>query len=180
MLERRVCAALRTSPATLLGDYKSLSFSAGQLAHLQERQAIEDRQMVLSDQFYSPVYKDWFTARWMDLVAMFPEADPADMEALLYPSIVLRKYQVLDKGRLVKPILEAWEAGAMTYPEMRAELGYTGANVDEVIAEWKENRRALGMPETPAAAATAGPADDGDKDDDESDDEDEDEDDAEG
>ena len=27
-LERRVCAALRTSPATLLGDYKGLSFSA--------------------------------------------------------------------------------------------------------------------------------------------------------
>ena len=37
MLERRVCAALRTSPATLLGDYKALSFSGGQLAHLQEK-----------------------------------------------------------------------------------------------------------------------------------------------
>ena len=69
------------------------------------------------------------------------------MDALLYPSIVLRKYQVLDKGKLVKPILEAWAAGAMTYAEMRAELGYTGANVDEVISEWKADRKALGMPE---------------------------------
>ena len=62
MLERRVCAALRTSPATLLGDYKALSFSGGQLAHLQERQAIEDRQMMLANQFYAPIFKDWLGA----------------------------------------------------------------------------------------------------------------------
>ena len=29
MLERRVCANLRVSPSTLLGDYKSVSFSGG-------------------------------------------------------------------------------------------------------------------------------------------------------
>ena len=74
MLERRVCAALRASPATLLGDYKGVSFSGGQLAHVQERQAIEDRQMMLADQFYAPIYKDWFLepTRWMKFVSMFP------------------------------------------------------------------------------------------------------------
>ena len=55
MLERRVCAALRTTPATLLGDYAALSFSAGQLGVIQERQSFRDRQMILSHQFYGPV-----------------------------------------------------------------------------------------------------------------------------
>ena len=98
MLERRVCAALRTSPATLLGDYKALSFSGGQLAHMQERQAIEDRQMMLANQFYAPIFKDWLTSRWLQFVSLFPALMPADLEALMYPQFRLRKYQVLDKS----------------------------------------------------------------------------------
>ena len=92
MLERRVCAALRTTPATLLGDYKSLSFSAGQLGHLQESQAIADRQMMLASQFYAPIYRDWFMARWVDFVGMFP-VEPADLDALVYPEFRLKRYQ---------------------------------------------------------------------------------------
>ena len=53
---------------------------------------------------------------------------------------------------------------------MRAELGYSGANVDDVIEEWKENRRKLGLPETPdsasMAAAAPGPGDEDDDPDD--------------
>ena len=176
MLERRVCAALRTTPATLLGDYKALSFSGGQLGHLQERQAVEDRQMVLAMQFYRPVFSDFLMARWMRLITMFSALVPDDLALLRWPTFALRKYQVLDKGRLVTPILTAWEKGAMTYPEMRAELGLSGANVEETIEEWKENRRMLGLPETPDTSSAAPVEDDEpiDEDDDEDDDTDDD------
>ena len=179
MLMQIVASSLRVSPATLFGNYKAISFSAGQLAALVERQTIEDRQMILAQQFYAPIYKDWFSARWMSLVGMFREIEPTDMQALLYPTVGMRKYQVLDKGRLVKPVLEAWAQGLMTYPEMRAELGYPSANVDDVIEQWKEDRRKLGLPETPDSGSMGGPppgADGDDKDDDA----DEDDDDADG
>ena len=180
MLERRVCAALRTSPATLLGDYKAMSFSGGQLAHLQERQAIEDRQMMLANQFYTPVYKDWLSARWLEFVAMFPAVVPADMDALLYPQFRLRKYQVLDKAKMVKPIMEAWQAALITYPEARQELGFIGVDVDTTIEEWKEDRRKLGLPETPDSGSMGGPPPGAKDEDGDDDDSDEDDDDADG
>ena len=178
MLERRVAAALRTSPATLFGDYKGLSFSAGQLANLQDRQAVEDNQMMLVNQYYNPIFKDWFLGRWIEWVGMFPEVEAADLDGLLYPTIILRKYQILDKGRLVAQILNAFEKGAITYAEMRAEIGFTGANVDEVIEQWKEDRRALGLPDSLQSAAP-GAAEDPDDDDDEEDPDDDEEDDDE-
>ena len=177
MLMQIVASALRVSPATLFGNYKAISFSAGQLAALIERQNIKDRQMILSTQFYAPIYRDWLTARWMNVVSMFPEVMPADLDALQYPTIGLREYQVLDPARLVTPLMTAWEKGLMTYAEVRSMLGYSGANVDDVIEQWKEDRRRLGLPETPDVASMGGEPPGAEKDDDESDeDEDEDED----
>ena len=144
MLERRVCAALRTSPATLLGDYKALSFSGGQLAHLQERQAIEDRQMMLAMQFYARCTRIG-SGRWLEFVAMFPAVQPADLDALLYPQFRLRRYQILDKAKATKPVLEAFAAGLLTYAECRAELGFFGVDVDATIQEWREDREKLGI-----------------------------------
>ena len=152
MEERRVCGALRVTPATLLGDYKSVSFSGGQLGHMQERQGIEDYQMMVVDQFYGHIFYRFLVDRWVRYMSEFPELRPADMQALLYPTIMLRRYQVLEKGKLIKPILEAWAAGIMTYSEVRAELGFLGANIDEVMEEWKENRRAMGLPDVPSEA----------------------------
>ena len=174
MLERRVCAALRTSPATLLGDYKAISFSGGQLAHIHERQAIEDRQMMLANQFYAPVYKDWLSARWLAFVMMFPAVDPADMDALLYPQFRLRKYQILDKAKMVKPIMDAWGAGLITYAEARQELGFVGVDVDTTIAEWKEDRKKLGLPETPSEGGGMAEPPGSDKDEPDDDDDDDD------
>ena len=67
MLERRVCAGLRVTAATLLGDYAALSFSGGQLSHQQERQGIEDHQALLTDQFYPHVFTEFLMARWLGL-----------------------------------------------------------------------------------------------------------------
>ena len=161
MVERRVCAALRVTAATLLGDYAALSFSAGQLSHQQERQGIADEQQVLTEQFYPVVYRDFMLARWQRWSSDHTELQASDMDLLRYPRFVLRTYQVLDKGRLVLPIIRAWEAGLLTYPELRAELGYAGRNPDEVIEEWKANRRSLGLPDTPYRPVThASPEDD--------------------
>ena len=151
MLERRVCAGLRVTAATLLGDYAALSFSAGQLSHQQERQGIEDHQALLTDQFYPHVFTEFLMARWLGYVDEFGLKPDEDLMLLRYPRFALRKYQTVDKQRLVGPIIKAWESGILTYGELRAELGYAGANVDEVIAEWKENRRMLGLPEVPSA-----------------------------
>ena len=181
MLERRVCADLRVSPATLLGDYKAVSFSGGQLAVLQEQEMIKEAQMMLGHQYYAPIYKDWFIARWMDLVSMFPEIDLAkDFDALMYPQFRLKKYQILDLSKMVKPILDAWGAGMLTYSEARQQLGFIGVDVDATIAEWKEDRKKLGLAETPSEGGggmNEPPGDDKDKDE-SGDDEDDDDDDA--
>ena len=168
MLERRVCAALRTTPATLLGDYAGLSFSGGQLGVIQERQAIRDRQMILSQQFYGPVFRDFLMARWVRLMGEHPELMPADLEALLYPTVRLKPYEILDKAKIIKSVLEGFAAGAMTYAEMRAELALSTDDIDEVISEWKSDRKKLGLPETPAqgGAKMPGDKDDGDEDED--------------
>ena len=170
-----IAGALRATPATLYGDYKSLSFSGGQLAHMQERQAIEDRQMILCNQFFTPIFADWLRGRWMNVVREFPEIEPMeDFDTLLYPTIVLRKYAILDKGRLVKPIMEAFSQGLMDYSECRAELGYSGVDGEQTIEQWKEDRKALGLPESPTQAnggKVPGESDDDDDDDDDSDEE---------
>ena len=180
MLERRVCANLRVSPATLLGDYKAMSFSGGQLGVLQEQEMIKGAQAILGEQYYAPIYKDWFLSptQWMEFVSMFPEIDPVkDMDALMYPQFRLKRYQVLELSKMIKPLLEAWQAGMLTYAEMRQHLGFIGADVDGTIAEWKEDRKKLGLAETPDSGSMgAPPGAEKDDDDDKSDDEDEDDD----
>ena len=179
MLERRVCAALRTTPATLLGDYKSLSFSGGQLGHLQERQAIEDRQMILAMQFYGPIYKDWLSSRWLGLMMMFGELQPADMDALLYPTFRLRKYQILDRSKIINMIKESYNLGLMTWSEARDELGLVSDNADEIAEEWKADRERFGLPETGGdGSPQPPPGDDPDDPIDDDDDEEDDDDDA--
>ena len=175
MLERRVCANLRVSPATLLGDYKAVSYSGGLLAVLQEQEMIKEAQQMLGQQYYAPVYKDWFAApvRLMDFVSMFPEVDLAkDMDALLYPQFRLKQYQTLDLSKMVKPVLEAWGAGVLTYSEARQQLGFVGVDVDATIAEWKEDRKKLGLPETPSAGGGMSEPPGADKDEDEDENED--------
>ena len=165
---RLISSALRCSPATLFGDYKSISFSSAQAAHIQERQGIEYMQMILANQYYSPLYADWLLPRWTNVVAEFPEIDPVeDFDALLNPTMVLRKYPVVDKGRLVKPMMEGFNQGILDLAEVRAELGYSGVDLESFIERWKEHRRALGLPETPTEKNAAPP---GDKDDDDGDD----------
>ena len=145
---------------------------------------IKEAQAILGQQYYAPVYRDWMTApeRYLDFVSMFPEIDPAkDMDALLYPQFRLKRYQVLELSKMIKPLLEAWQAGMLTYAEMRQHLGFIGADVDGTISEWKEDRKRLGLPETPSAGGGGmnepPGADDGDDDDDEEDDEKEEDDD---
>ena len=90
------------------------------------------------------------------------------MEALLYPTVRMKPYEILDKAKIIKGVLEGFAAGAMTYAEMRGELALSTDDVDEVIAEWKADRAKLGLPETPAqgGANMPGDKDDPDEDDD--------------
>ena len=178
-LERRVCSSLRISPATLLGDYGGVSFSAVQGLNLQDREAVLDMQYVLAKQFYEPIYRDRFNRSMVTLQGMFPELETEDFDLLRFPEIVARSYMIVDKQRLIRPLLEQFEAGMVTYAELRDELGYLASDPDAVIEQWKEDRRKLGLPEHPTrpGAPNAGggssepPDDDDDRDgDDDSDD----------
>ena len=75
---------------------------------------------------------------------------------------------------MTKPILDAWAAGLLTYAEARQELGFVGVDVDATIAEWKEDRKKLGLPDTPngGGMGEGPPGKDDDKDDEPEEDED--------
>ena len=150
MLERRVCTALRVSPATLLGDYGGLNFSAGQLAHVQERQSIDDLQGALKSQFYRPVFGDFLIARWLRMMGEFDALRPDDLRLLRYPTFHLRKYQVVDKQRLIAPLLKAWEKGAMTLEQLQDEMGWDEGELEDFVEQWKKERKLLGLPESPS------------------------------
>ena len=125
---------------------------------MQERQAIEDRQMILSMQFYTPVYSGFFLDRWLPMLSMFSQLTPDDFKLLGWPAFVLRNYPIVDKSKLIKPILELWEKGGITYPELRRELGWTGVDVEATIEEWKgkpPDARPPGGAETRAAPRLA-------------------------
>lgn len=171
---RLIASAFRVSPVTLYGDYSGVSFSAGQMALMQEQKMVEDRQMILANQYYTPLYRDWIAGRWMAIVRMFPGAiNPGeDQDSLWFPTFRLQPYQILEKSKVAKPMLEVWNAGGMTFEEFRNELGYLTTDPAEVIAEWKKTRALLGLPESPGEATM--PADEGGapNDDDEEDDDD--------
>ena len=175
MIERRVCAALRTTPTALLGDYASISFSAIQGSNVQDREAINDKQTMLEQGCLLPIFRDRARMQAMRLQRQFPEIDKQDWDALLNPEIVLRSYVVIDKQRLIKPLLDSFDKGVLTWSEMREELGYFASDPEAVIEEWKENRRMLGLPDTPTAAQQPPVNGGGDSEPDEDDDEDDDE-----
>ena len=83
----------------------------------------------------------------------------------------LKAYEILEKSKIIKGVLEAFAAGAMTYAEMRGELALSTDDVDGVIDEWREDRVKLGLPETPQEG-NGGPPGGKDEDDDDDDDDD--------
>ena len=175
MMERRVCATLGTTPATLLGDYAALSFSNVQGLHLREKDSVDDRQMMLTDQYHRPTHLGWMRDRLVNLVRKFPVIVTGDFDCLLYPDFVLNAYRVIDKQRLIKPLLDTFDRGILTWSELRDELGYIASDPETVIEEWKENRRMLGLPETPTQNVGPDPgassdSDNGSDDDEEDDD----------
>jgi len=166
---------LRISPSTLLGDYGRISFSAIQGANLQDKEAVSDMQYVMAQQYYSPIYRDRFNANIVLLQGMFPEIESDDYHLLRNPEIVARAYMIVDKQRLIGPLLEQWEKGLATWSELRDELGFLCSDPDAIIEEWKEDRRRLGLPEHPTSGGSGVQSDDDDNASD-ADDDDEDED----
>ena len=123
--------------------------------------------MILANQFYAPIYGDFLMARWVRLMADHPEVMPDDLESLLYPTVRMKPYEILDKAKIIKGVLEGFAAGAMTYAEMRGELALSTDDIDEVISEWKADRVKLGLPETPAQGGANMPGEDDEDDEDE-------------
>ena len=171
-MEYRVCSSLRISPSTLLGDYGRLSFSSVQGTNLQDREAVLDLQYIMEQQFYSPIFRDRFNNRMVMLQSDFPELEPEDYDLLRHPEIVARSYMILDKQRLIRPLIEQWESGMITYAELRDELGFLASDPEAVIEQWKEDRRMLGLPDHPTRPGSADTGEDSGGDDDDEDDDD--------
>ena len=59
----------------------------------------------------------------MKMAQMFSELLPTDMQTLLYPKHRMREYQVIEKSKLIPPLMMAWEKGLYTYLEVRGRTG---------------------------------------------------------
>ena len=150
-LERRICAGLRVSPMSLLGDYSAVSFSAGQLAMVQERNTVGMLQSSLTENLYGPIYRSWFLRMWPEVLSRFPGAvSRSDQRMLSQPKIRLRKYPVLEKHRQVAGLLALFEAGGMTLEELRDELGLATGDMEGMIEQALSDRERISPPAPPA------------------------------
>ena len=142
--ESRVCMALGLSVPTLTGSYGSVSYSGGQLGLIKERATADDLQYVARRQLIRPVYRAWLDAMWVDLLMRFPRLKPDDYRVFMAAEHTLPRMPVLEKGKIIAAVEKAVKAGLITFPEARAEVGYTTDDVEAVLAEIREQREMLG------------------------------------
>ena len=100
-IELRACAALRASRAALLGHYAGMNFSSSQQGTLNERQTVRDLQLMLTDNFYGPVYGRFVEDRWYSWLEAEPRLMPEDKPLLYQASHSLRELTVLEKHRTI-------------------------------------------------------------------------------
>ena len=144
-IEKRICGGLRVSLATLLGDYQGQNFSSSQQGTLQEKETVEDLQLVLTEGLYGRVYTRFFLARWNGMLMRFPRLRPEDRVLLAWPELRLRQYVVLEKHRVIPAVLKAFLRGLYTWAEARDLLGESAADRESFFAEWKADMDALGI-----------------------------------
>ena len=153
-MEEAVCAALRTSPMALLARYSGVSFSSAQAAGGQERSSVEGFQAWIAMAFLDPVYRAWLAAEWPSLM-MTHDLRAEDYETFLHAAHSFKAYQPLEKHRIIKAVLEAWQGGLYTMAEAVMELGLDGSDIAGRIEQWKLERREFGLSEVPEGAGKA-------------------------
>ena len=144
----RICSALGASPMSLTGNYAGVSFSAGQLALIQERSTVEDLQGIVRRQIVRRVYGDFLEDRWLDLLVRFPRVTPADWRVFARPRHTMRRMPVLEKSKVIPAVLKAFESGLIRFAEARAEAGYSTDDTEAVIAAWRRERDMIGPTST--------------------------------
>ena len=166
-VEKRICGALGVSLSTLFGDYKGQNFSASQQGTLQEKEKVKRLQRLLVRVYYARVYQGFFAPRWPVMLVMFPGLMAEDEAPLRNPMLRLPQYVALEKQRMIPAVIAAFLNGLLTYAESRDQLGESIADIEAVMAQVKEDHKALGITIAGAAGgATMPPAgDSGDEED---------------
>ena len=145
-LELRICSALRVSPMSLLGDYMGVSFSAGQLAMIQERNTISVLQKFLTRQLHTPIYRKWLTEIWPEVLKRFPnELETDDIEIVRRPTIRLKMYEVLEKHKQAQGYLIMFQNGLITAAEFRDSLGLPTGDMEGILEQAIADRERLGV-----------------------------------
>ena len=143
-IERRICGALRTSPMTLLGDYRGVSYSAGQLERQEARSTVADMQDMIDAGVHSRAYRQWFFREWPALLREFPDVVPEDREVFEFPEHQFPQLAVVGKEKVLPSVVKAFGDGILDLVEARREVGVVTADVEDFAAEWREQRDMLG------------------------------------
>ena len=151
-IERRICGALRTSPMTLLGDYRGVSYSAGQLERQEARETAADMQDMIDRGVHGRAYHDYYYRAWPRILMEYPEVEPSDRDIFRYPEHVYPRLSVVELSKVIPSVVKAFEAGLLDLVASRRELGQVTPDVEDTIAEWLEQREAMreGQAEPPA------------------------------
>ena len=137
--------ALGLSVPTLTGSYSAVSYSGGQLGLIKERGTADDLQYVARGQIIRPVFRARLDATWVDMLVRFPRLRPDDFRIFAGAEHTLPRMPVLEKGKIIAAVEKAVKAGLVTFPEARAEIGYTTDDIEATMAEIREQREMLGV-----------------------------------
>ena len=153
-IERRICGSLRTSPMTLLGDYRGVSYSAGQLERQEARETAGDMQDMIDRGVHGRAYHDFYFRTWPRFIMEFPEVEPTDRDTFKYPEHVYPRLTVVELSKVIPSVVKAFEAGLLDLVAARREIGQVTPDAEDMIAEWLEQREAMRATQhTPAHGA---------------------------
>ena len=123
-----------------------VSFSAGQLAMIQERNTIATLQKFLTRQLHTPIYHKWLISLWPEILKRFPnEVEPDDLSILKMPVIRLKMYEVLEKHKQVAGMTDLFRTGLITAAEVRDHLGMPTGDMEGIMEQALADRQRLGI-----------------------------------
>ena len=81
---------------------------------------------------------------WLEMLRRFPRVNPDDLRIFEGARITMKRMMVLEKGKILKAVTDAFNAGIIDYAEARSEAGYSTDDVESIIETWLEQKEMLG------------------------------------
>lgn len=135
---RGIAAGIRLSYPTLSNDYAELSFSAGRMSQLEEREEWKALQTFTSLRFHNPIYNAWLEMSLMS--GAIEGATIADYEQLKRPTFHGRRWTWVDPQKEVSAATDEINSGLTSWSRKVTEMGY---DADELLAEIQMDQKKL-------------------------------------